>query len=115
MSPIRDEFAKVPGTGSVVCDDDYTPDLCFLECFGSGVSKRAAVRFLRELGGYDRVVGFGDNLNDLPMFDECDECYAPENAKDELKAAAAAVIGSNREDGVARWLARRLNLRDEIH
>lgn len=112
MSPVRDEFAKIDGIGTVVCDDDYTPDLCFLECFGSGVSKRAAVRYLRELGGFGRVVGFGDNLNDLPLFYECDERYAPENAKDELKAAATAVIGSNRDDGVARFLSSRFNLPD---
>ena len=110
MIPIYDELIKIPGLEALICEDDYTPDLCFLESYGSGVSKSAAVRYLRELGGFDYVVGFGDNLNDLPLFTECDECYAPENAKDEVKAAATAIIGSNAEDGVARWLSRRLNM-----
>ena len=109
LLPVYEAFKKIAGAGAILCEDNYTSELCFLECFGAGVSKSAAVRFLRTYGGYERVVGFGDNLNDLPLFYECEECYAPENAKRELKAAATAVIGSNARDGVARWLAARFN------
>ena len=38
------------------------------------------------------------------MFDIADERYAVANAVDELKEKATAVIESNHEDGVARWL-----------
>ena len=38
------------------------------------------------------------------MFDVSDECYAVENADPELKRRATAVIESNDNDGVARWL-----------
>ena len=106
MELINSELLKVAGINSVVCDDNYVAGLCFLECFGVGASKSAAVRYLRETGGFRRVVGFGDNLNDLPLFAECDECYAPSNAMDAVKAAATAVIGSNAGDGIARWLSR---------
>ena len=41
------------------------------------------------------------------MFRIADECYAMENAVDELKAIATGVIGSNEEDGVARFLLNR--------
>ena len=47
---------------------------------------------------------FGDGINDLDMFHIADEAYAVENAVPELKAAATAVIVSNDEDGVAKWL-----------
>lgn len=47
---------------------------------------------------------FGDAVNDISMFEAADECYAMENAVPELKAIATGVIGSNNEDGVARWL-----------
>jgi hydroxymethylpyrimidine pyrophosphatase-like HAD family hydrolase len=43
-------------------------------------------------------------LNDLPLFAACDECYAMANAAQEVKDRATAVIGSNDDDGVAKWL-----------
>lgn len=49
---------------------------------------------------------FGDNANDLPMFEVADECYAVANATAEVRARATEVIGSNDEDGVAHVLAR---------
>ena len=42
------------------------------------------------------------------MFRIADECYAMANAVDEVKAAATGVIGSNEEDGVARFLRERM-------
>ena len=69
-------------------------------------SKANAILQLKELLGCDRLVVFGDGVNDLDMFRVADEAYAVENAVPELKAAATAVIGANDEDGVARWLSR---------
>ena len=40
------------------------------------------------------------------MFQVADECYAVENAVDELKQIATDIIGSNEDDGVAKWLER---------
>ena len=54
--------------------------------------------------GCDRLVVFGDGRNDLSLFSVADECYAMSNAVPELKEIATAVIGSNDEDGVAKWL-----------
>ena len=53
----------------------------------------------------DRIVAFGDGLNDIDMFKIADECYAVSNAEDELKALATGVIESNDDDGVAKWLS----------
>lgn len=53
----------------------------------------------------DRVVSFGDAINDIPMFRISDECYAVANAVTELKEIATGIIDSNEEDGVAKWLA----------
>ena len=63
-----------------------------------------AIRQLKALLGCDRLVVFGDGRNDLDMFRFADESYAVSNAVEELKEAATAVIGSNDEDGVAKWL-----------
>ena len=67
-------------------------------------NKAEAVLRLKEMLGCDRIVCFGDGSNDMTMFRIADECYAMENADDELKAIATGVIGSNNDDGVAKWL-----------
>ena len=76
----------------------------WLEIMPIKASKANAILRLKELLGCDRLVVFGDGINDLDMFRAADEAYAVENAVPELKAAATAVIGANDEDGVARWL-----------
>ena len=77
-----------------------------MELFSDKASKRSAINYLREAYGFDRIVGFGDNLNDLPMFAACDVKIAVENAKPEVKAAANFMCGANATDGVAKWLEK---------
>ena len=67
-------------------------------------TKANAILRLKERYGCGRVVCFGDGKNDLPMFEIADESYAVKNADESLKAAATAVIDSNKEDGVAKKL-----------
>lgn len=84
--------------------DVYMEDYWYLEVCSANASKYNAVKFLREHCRFDNVISFGDNLNDLPMFNASDQSYAVSNAKNEVKAKATAVIGSNNGDGVARYL-----------
>ena len=77
----------------------------WLEIMPARATKAHGIRKLCALLGFDRVVSFGDAINDLRMFECSDECYAVENAVPELKAAATGVIKSNEADGVAQWLA----------
>ena len=44
------------------------------------------------------------------MFKISDECYAVENAVDELKKIATEVISSNNQDGVAKWLLENVRI-----
>jgi hydroxymethylpyrimidine pyrophosphatase-like HAD family hydrolase len=44
------------------------------------------------------------------MFALADECYAPSNAKDSVKAVATAVIGHHDEDGISDFLRQRFEL-----
>ena len=81
--------------------DVYNKDFWYMELSSAKASKYNAVMFLREKYGFDKVVGFGDNLNDLPLFRACDETYAVANARDELKSAATGIIAANTENGVA--------------
>lgn len=83
---------------------DIYDGLPWLEIMPREATKaRAALRLKAQLG-CARMVAFGDGMNDLELFAAADEAYAVENAAPRLKALATDVIGSNREDGVARWL-----------
>ncbi|MDE6098460.1 MAG: HAD hydrolase family protein [Muribaculaceae bacterium] len=84
--------------------DIFNPELALLEVFAPGVSKAAAIRSLRKRVGADRLVVFGDNLNDLSMLAVADEGVAVENALPEVKAAATRVIGPNTLDSVAKYI-----------
>ena len=82
----------------------------WFEILQSGAGKDSAARKVKELVGADKIVCFGDNINDISMFNISDEKYAVENAADEVKNIATAIIGSNKNDGVAKWLEK--NARD---
>jgi Cof subfamily protein (haloacid dehalogenase superfamily) len=97
-------ISAIDGISTAMYRDIYSDTLWYLEIFSKNASKFSAVTFLRQMYGYDKIVGFGDNLNDIPLFQACDECYAVANAKDEVKAAATGIIARNDEDGVAKWL-----------
>lgn len=74
------------------------------EIMPAKATKAEAIRTLKKRLGCGRIVSFGDAVNDIPMFEISDECYAVENAVPELKRIATGVIADNEHDGVARWL-----------
>lgn len=86
----------------------------WLEIMPKQATKANAVKRLMQMLGCSRIISFGDGKNDIPMFQISDECYAMENAEDALKRIATAVIGSNEEDGVAKWLQQNFK-QDQIH
>ncbi len=97
-------LSAVPGTRHFVYKDIYSTDLWYLELHSDQASKKNGVNILRDTYGYDRVVGFGDNSNDLPMFEACDVRVAVANARPEVLAAADHICGANGDDGVVRWV-----------
>ena len=101
---LHSELKKINEINFELYQDIYSPDLWYLEISKSGVSKYSGIMFLREKYGFEKIIGFGDNLNDIPLFKACDEAYAVSNAKPEVKSMATAVIGTNHEDGVIKWL-----------
>lgn len=76
----------------------------WLEIMPKNATKANAILKLKEILKIDKIVSFGDAINDLPMFLISDECYAVENAVTELKNIATGIIQSNNQDGVAKWL-----------
>ena len=78
------------------------------EIMPASTSKGAAAHVLRELLGAEKLVSFGDGKNDRDLFLASDECYAVQNAADELKQIATSVIGYSEEDSVAKFLLQNL-------
>ena len=60
--------------------------------------------------GFQLVFGFGDNLNDLPLFKALRPKLCRYECGTEVKAKASLVIESNQEDGVAKWLEQNIRL-----
>ncbi|MBQ7058261.1 MAG: HAD family hydrolase [Firmicutes bacterium] len=89
--------------------DIYSGDQ-WLEIMPLEASKSRAIVQLKKQLGCDRLIVFGDAINDLDMFQIADEAYAVENACPELKEAATAIIAANDEDGVARWLESHIDI-----
>jgi len=104
LQPVHDAVSALPGLNNVFYQDSYNPEFWFLEICSDKASKQTGVAYLRQTLGYEKVVCFGDNLNDLPLFAACDVRVAVENAKPEIIAAADYICESNENDGVARWL-----------
>lgn len=90
--------------------DIYNTEHWYLEVCSSEASKKNAVITLKNMSGFEKVICFGDNLNDLPMFEASDEAYAVMNAKDEVKAAADGIIESNNDNGVVKFIEKTFTL-----
>ncbi|MBD5636942.1 MAG: HAD family hydrolase, partial [Clostridia bacterium] len=67
----------------------------WLEVMPKSASKAEAAKKLKELLGCDKLVAFGDGVNDIPLFEVADECYAVQNAAEELKRIASGIIPPN--------------------
>lgn len=75
-----------------------------IELFAPQVSKAAAVKRLAAEVGAERIVVFGDNLNDIPMMQVADVAVAVENARPQVKEVAHHIIGTNTSDAVAHFI-----------
>ena len=94
---------QYPGWECVFQKDTYRDEF-WLEICPRNSTKAKAILRMKEKMGFQRLIVFGDSLNDVPMFRAADEAYAVAGAMPELKEIATGVIGSNEEDAVARYL-----------
>lgn len=104
LDPVYAELQAVKGISIAYYRDVYEPDIWYLEVSAPEASKYHGIQKLKEMTGAETVIGFGDNLNDLPLFNACDIKIAVGNAADALKAAADLVIGANTDNAVAHYL-----------
>lgn len=110
LTPFYNDLMQIKDIHVKIYRDVYHEDLWYIEVCSPRASKYNALKFLRSSFGFTRITCFGDNLNDLPMFQASDIRCAVANAKTEVKAAADIIIDSNSEDGVAKWLLHNARL-----
>lgn len=101
---VIEAIKDVSGINYTYYHDIYDSHSMYLEIFADTASKKHGAEFLKQEYGFNTVVGFGDNLNDLPLFEACDVKIAVENAHESVKASADIVIGKNTDDSVARYI-----------
>ena len=106
IEPIYEKVRQYKGWESMFQKDTYRDEF-WLEICPQNCTKAKTILKLKREYGFDKVVVFGDSLNDMAMFKIADESYAVENAIDELKAIATDVIGNNNEDSVAKFLKKK--------
>lgn len=104
LEPIYKEISCLDKVVSSFYSDNYT-ECNFLETMNGSISKGTAALEIKKLLSADRIVAFGDNLNDIPLFEVADEAYAVSESHQELKNIATAVIGSNEDDAVAKFIS----------
>ena len=105
IRPIYERVRTYQGWECLFQKDTYS-DEYWLEICPQNCTKAKTILKLKERYGFDKLVVFGDALNDLPVFSIADESYAVANALDVVKEAATEVIGSNDEDAVAEYLSQ---------
>lgn len=84
----------------------YSPGWFWLTVHDCRATKDQAIQSLAErygLTGSESVV-FGDQSNDLKMFQRADRAVAVSNATEELKRHASVIIGPNDVDSVVKFI-----------
>lgn len=103
LQPLYERTKHIEGINCIFQQDKYRPEY-WLELCPKNATKAAAIQKVKQLYGCQKVIVFGDSVNDIPMFQMADEAYAPQNAIAELKEIATGIIDDNNTDGVAKWL-----------
>lgn len=99
-------YEKHKDTFCCLYEKDYYSDYYWLEIMPKGTTKANAALKLKEMLKCERLVVFGDEINDIEMFKIADTAVAVGNAVESLKPFATEFTDTNDNDGVAKWLSR---------
>ncbi|WP_127845058.1 Cof-type HAD-IIB family hydrolase [Psychroflexus aestuariivivens] len=92
----------------------YRSKPTYIEIAPKQISKLSAIQFLAKEKynlTLDKIMGFGDNYNDIEMLKSIGLGLAVANAKPEVKQVAHQTIGYAKEDGVADFLNSHFNFK----
>lgn len=103
--PLADELRAATLCSISSYIDIFGDDTAILEVLAPGLNKADSVKKIAARCEADRIVAFGDNLNDISMLEIADVAVAVGNARDEVKRVADVVVSTNADDAVARFIA----------
>lgn len=106
LEKIKPAIDRLKGIKTVIYEEPYIKDMWYFEIFSSEASKSRFVNDLREMYPGCRIICFGDNLNDIPLFEKADEGYAVKRANPKLKEISAGLIDNPEENGVAEFIEK---------
>ena len=107
---VYDEIRDSSDLRAVFYHDMYGDEIALMEVFGPEASKANAVRRLAGMVGAERIVAYGDNVNDIPILEVADDAVVVENAVEAARLAAGRVIGPNTADSVAKDIKKQTKM-----
>ena len=107
---VYDEINDSDDLRAVFYHDMYGDEIALMEVFGPEASKANAVRRLAEMVGAERIVAYGDNVNDIPILEIADDPVVVDNAVEAARVVARRVIGPNSEDSVAKDIKKQTKM-----
>ena len=104
VAAIARDFAAE--TECVLYENRYQLGWFWLTVQSAAANKANALRWIAEANGQtlDQTTVFGDEINDVPMFQIAGRAIAVQNAIAEIKQLAHEVIGPHDEDSVVKYL-----------
>ena len=106
MQSVADGLKEIDGINFSYYLDTYSGDKYFVEVYVESAGKWNSIKRLKEIYGFDRIVAFGDNANDIEMLKNADKAIVVGNAQPIAKQYADEVIDTNDNDGVVKYLLK---------
>lgn len=104
LQPVYEKLKKDNKVYCVFQQELYNKEEYWLDIAPKEATKASATLKLKKILNCDKIVSFGDGINDIELFEISDASYAVRNAKADLKKIATKVIDSNDNNGVAKWI-----------
>ena len=104
LKEVVKQYEEVEGVVVSLTKDAYFDNFWWVEVMPGKAGKGNGLEFLRQTYKPNEIVCFGDNHNDITMFQKADISVCVENAVDELKKIANRTIGSNNRHSVAKFI-----------
>ncbi len=106
LSEVIKQYEDVEGVVVSLTKDAYFDNFWWVEVMPQKAGKGNGLEFLRKKYSPKSIVCFGDNTNDITMFEKADWSVTVQSGVPELKEIANEIIGSNNDHAVAKYIAQ---------
>lgn len=113
MKLYEELLIDIPEVDIIVMQDSFS-DRKWIEIMPKDCSKYNAIKLLSDYLNIDndKIIAFGDGLNDVEMLEKCGHGVALQNALPEVKKIADEITNyDNKHDGVIRYLMEYLDVK----